>query len=78
MEIFSQEIRYRSDFDGPVNFTLGAQYWTQERVQIEQGILSAFAGGEPGWQADFIDEIARGANIRDPRQVEDDHKFCTR
>jgi outer membrane receptor protein involved in Fe transport len=73
VEIFSQEFRYRSDFEGPLNFTLGAQYWYQERVQIEQGILSARAGGEPGWQADFIDEIARGANIRDPRQVEDEH-----
>jgi outer membrane receptor protein involved in Fe transport len=73
VEIFSQEFRYRSDFEGPINFTLGAQYWTQERVQIEQGILSGYRGGEDGWQADFINVIESGANIRTPREVEDEH-----
>jgi iron complex outermembrane receptor protein len=79
VEIFSQEIRYRSDFDGQLNFTLGAQYWTQERVQMEQGMLGSFAfgpasGGSDLWQEDFFPFIESGQNIRDPRKVEDDHK----
>jgi iron complex outermembrane receptor protein len=85
VEIFSQEFRYRSDFDGSLNFTLGAQYWTQERVQIEQGILGGYkcgpnfpappnACGSDFWQEDFFPLIESGANIRDPYTVEDDHK----
>ena len=38
-QIFSQEIRYQSDFDGPFQFTLGGNYWTSERTQVQQGIL---------------------------------------
>jgi iron complex outermembrane receptor protein len=74
VEIFSQEFRYRSDFEGPLNFTLGAQYWTQERVQFEEGMLSAYALGVDRWQEDFFSVIETGENIRDPRTVEDDHK----
>jgi iron complex outermembrane receptor protein len=80
VEILSQEFRYRSDFDGPLNIALGAQYWFQERIQNEAGLLGggpftpAFAGGSDFWQEDFFPSIESGRNIRDPRTLEDDHK----
>ena len=87
VEIFSQEFRFKSDFEGPVNFTLGLQYWAQERVQREQGMLGGVDLNEDGdpatpptpvgverWQEDFFVAIEDGSNIRDPRKVEDDHK----
>ncbi len=83
VEIFSQEFRWRSEFDGPLNYTLGLQYWTQERVQIEQGILGGAdvpddeggtIVGDPMWQEDFFQVLETGDNFRDPRVVEDDHK----
>jgi outer membrane receptor protein involved in Fe transport len=88
VEIFSQEIRYQSEFDGPVNVIVGANYWTQKRVQTEQGLLGAMnlspenSGcvgqdcivGLPTWQEDFAPWLESGQNFRDPRLVEDDHK----
>lgn len=85
VEIFSQEIRYQSEFDGPLNFTLGGNYWTQKRVQVEQGLLGGHnlnpetgctdcIVGLPTWQEDFAPWLASGDNFRDPRLVEDDHK----
>ncbi|MEC9375942.1 MAG: TonB-dependent receptor [Pseudomonadota bacterium] len=74
VEIFSQEFRYSSDLEGPLNFTLGAQVWEQERVQREFGMLSAYAQGEDFWQEDFFPFIESGGNIRNPRTVEDEHK----
>jgi len=74
VEILSQEFRYRSELDGPVNFTLGANYWYQERVHIERGIVGGLGVGEDAWQDDYLAEINAGNNVRDPRVVEDDHK----
>jgi iron complex outermembrane receptor protein len=34
--LFSQEIRYASKFEGPVNFTVGALLWKEEVEQIDQ------------------------------------------
>jgi outer membrane receptor protein involved in Fe transport len=34
-EQFSQELRFTSDFDGPVNFFAGVQYWTERNDQLE-------------------------------------------
>lgn len=35
---FSQEIRFTSDFEGPVNFFAGLQYWTESVEQKERNI----------------------------------------
>lgn len=32
---FSQELRFTSDFDGPLNFVTGLQYWTEELEQFD-------------------------------------------
>jgi iron complex outermembrane recepter protein len=34
----SQELRYRSDFDGPFNFMLGGLYWNDDAKQIARSI----------------------------------------
>ena len=36
-ELLSQELRYATDFDGPVNLTVGALYWSEEVSQDENG-----------------------------------------
>lgn len=38
-EIISQEIRFASSFDGPVNFTVGGLFWKEEVEQIETGVV---------------------------------------
>jgi len=35
---FSQELRYESNFDGPVNFAVGAQYWNEDAEQTDFNI----------------------------------------
>jgi len=37
-DLFSQELRYSSTFEGPLNFTAGALYWHEEAEQIENGL----------------------------------------
>lgn len=34
----SQELRYRTDFDGPLNFMVGALYWNEDAKQIARSI----------------------------------------
>ncbi len=36
---FSQELRFASSFDGPVNFTLGGNYWREERKFGDQNYI---------------------------------------
>jgi len=84
-EIWSQELRYQSDFDGPVQVTLGANYWKQEREFREKGILgngcdllSLFGDSTvcaPGvsWQEVWDRQLASGLNVRQPLNVEDEH-----
>jgi iron complex outermembrane receptor protein len=51
-EIFSQELRFASDLDGPLQFTTGALYWSDKSVQIDTGvtILAPFgAQPDPGY-----------------------------
>ncbi len=35
---FSEELRYRSDFEGPFNFVVGGLYWTEEAEQVTRSI----------------------------------------
>ncbi len=86
-EIFSQELRYQSDFDGPFQTTLGVNYWSQKRVHHEIGLLgnvateSGLPTGTPGpgatdwvtWQDMFNYNISNGFNVRDPRTIKDKH-----
>ncbi|MFW2404169.1 MAG: TonB-dependent receptor, partial [Gammaproteobacteria bacterium] len=37
-DLFSQEFRWASDFDGPVNFAVGGQYWYEKAKQTENSI----------------------------------------
>ena len=36
--LFSQELRFASNFDGPFQFTIGANYWREDVEQIEEAI----------------------------------------
>ena len=56
IDLFSQEIRYASAFDGPVQFTLGGLYWNEDASQVSVGnatvapsIVRGTAGGAPGF-----------------------------
>jgi len=37
-DLFSQEFRYASKFEGPVNFNAGILYWTEDAQQAEQSL----------------------------------------
>jgi outer membrane receptor protein involved in Fe transport len=43
-EQFSQELRFTSDFDGPLQFIAGAQYWTERADQFDRNI-AVFGSG---------------------------------
>lgn len=43
-EQFSQELRFTSDFDGPLQFIAGAQYWTERADQADRSIVVFGAG----------------------------------
>jgi D-alanyl-D-alanine carboxypeptidase len=43
-EQFSQELRFTSDFDGPLQFIGGLQYWTERMDQLENNITVVGAG----------------------------------
>ncbi len=43
-EQFSQELRFTSDFDGPLQFVGGLQYWTERMDQLENNITVVGAG----------------------------------
>jgi outer membrane receptor protein involved in Fe transport len=56
-EQFSQEFRFATDFDGPVQFTLGGLYWDEDREQDSAGaIIVCISSFNPavtcpdGWQ----------------------------
>lgn len=70
-EIFSQELRYQSDFDGPIQVTLGGNYWKQDREFREFGILGG--DGVNPWQDVFSAAAANGNSARVPRTIEDTH-----
>ena len=78
-EIFSQELRFQSDWDGPIQITLGANYWEQERVFGEFGLLGNADGDSPigfnfgTWQEMFLFNINEGWNVRDPKIINDTH-----
>jgi iron complex outermembrane recepter protein len=66
----SQEIRYRSDFDGPVNFTIGGLYWNEDAEQIARSVnvfclgpvpANSFFPGQP--------PIAASCGTRGPNEV---------
>jgi outer membrane receptor protein involved in Fe transport len=40
---FSQEIRFASAFDGPVNFTVGALFWDEQRLLKDRNLILACA-----------------------------------
>ena len=46
-EIISQEIRFASDFDGPVQFTIGGLYWTEQVSQVATGVVVLPLGPVP-------------------------------
>jgi len=41
---FSQELRFTSDFDGPLNFIVGAQYWKENAEQFDRNLTIVAAG----------------------------------
>jgi outer membrane receptor protein involved in Fe transport len=43
-EQFSQELRFTSDFEGPLQFIAGAQYWTERADQFDRNIAVFGAG----------------------------------
>ncbi|NND36335.1 MAG: TonB-dependent receptor [Gammaproteobacteria bacterium] len=46
---FSTELRFSSNFEGPVNFTLGGMYWKEERAQDDLNfIVSCVEYGKAG------------------------------
>jgi outer membrane receptor protein involved in Fe transport len=49
-EQFSQELRFSSNFDGPIQFTLGGLYWNEERDNTDKNwIIDCFLTGKnPG------------------------------
>ncbi|MFQ5635472.1 MAG: TonB-dependent receptor [Gammaproteobacteria bacterium] len=50
-EQFSQELRFASNFDGPVNFTIGGLYWREERKQDDLNfIIACVESGKIGGQ----------------------------
>ena len=68
-EQFSNEIRFASNFDGPVNFTLGGLYWQEKRAQDDFNfIVSCIEYGKVGPgnvfpdPGAFISGICDGAN----------------
>ena len=61
IDLFSQEIRYASAFDGPVQFTLGGLYWNEDAGQesvgnatIAPSIVRGTAGGAPGFFGSIV------------------------
>lgn len=40
---FSQELRFRTDLDGPVQFTVGALYWAEERKLRDRNLIISCA-----------------------------------
>jgi iron complex outermembrane receptor protein len=45
-QVFSQELRYSSNLDGPVQFAVGALYWDENVDQVETGVSVL---GVPPW-----------------------------
>jgi outer membrane receptor protein involved in Fe transport len=46
-EQFSQELRFSSNFDGPIQFTLGGLYWNEERASDDNNfIIDCFTTGQ--------------------------------
>lgn len=54
----SQELRFTSDFDGPLNFIAGLQYWKEKTRQVEDN-FTAIAQGE---RCQTTTSIASGTN----------------
>jgi outer membrane receptor protein involved in Fe transport len=46
--LFSQELRYSSNFNGPVQFSVGALYWDEDVSQIETSITALAIPPWPG------------------------------
>lgn len=69
--LLSQEIRYASNLDGPVQFTVGALYWDEDVDQTETGVSSV--GRFPFSQApeDFYN-TAIPLTVRQPNNVSRD------
>jgi len=68
-EQFSTELRFASNFDGPINFTLGGLYWREDRGQDDLNfIISCVEYGKAGagnvWPdpAVFVPGICDGTN----------------
>ena len=66
---FSQEIRFRSDLDGPLQFTLGGLWWEEDRKLLDQNYIILCApvakvGGKYGTprSSDVEREICNGQN----------------
>lgn len=66
---FSQELRFATAFDGPLNFTLGGLYWHEDRAQDDLNyIISCIEYGKAGvgvvWPdpAAFVSGICDGEN----------------
>jgi len=72
--IFSQELRFASSFDGPVQVTVGALYWEEEVGQVELGVSALdFPFGPGGADPGYFNQVAREA-IRLPNEVDRDTK----
>jgi len=63
--MLSQELRYASNFDGPVQLTVGALYWDENVDQTEQGLSALafpFGSSDPGYFNLLAAEAARQPN----------------
>jgi len=56
-DLFSQELRYATNLDGPVNFTVGGLYWKEDVEQTEDSVTVSpayFRGFPPGPPRDIL------------------------
>ncbi len=58
--LWSQEVRWASDFDGPLNFTVGGLYWNEDVKQNEGGLTispAIFGRGNLRYPPPFVTKI---------------------
>ena len=60
--LLSQELRYASNFDGPVQFTIGALYWEEDKNQDETAVSALnFPFGPTGADPGYFNLVAAEA-----------------
>jgi iron complex outermembrane receptor protein len=63
---FSQELRFASSFDGPVNFTVGGLFWREDREQLDLNyIIACVEYAKQGAGVVWPDEAAQVSGMCD-------------